>query len=116
MFTIKCTGDYKRIQKTANFSHRLASRIKIPAAEYDKIMTHRENVLLGAKNYKPESDIGSLQEGTYYLSHIDDKFRRYYSIKQAGSNPVPVLSPNLPASMKRLQSLDNQFSVNTVKP
>ena len=33
------------------------------------------------KNFKPEGSIDTLVPGTYYLSEIDDMFRRKYEIK-----------------------------------
>lgn len=33
------------------------------------------------KDYAPEGDVSKLAAGTYYLTKIDDKFRREYSIK-----------------------------------
>ena len=40
----------------------------------------------GNKNYKPTGDISLLADGTYYLTEVDDKFRRYYAIKGEDSS------------------------------
>jgi len=42
MFTIRCQPEYKQVQHLASFKHRLASRVKVPAPEYDALMHHRE--------------------------------------------------------------------------
>jgi hydroxymethylglutaryl-CoA synthase len=52
MFFVRVVGDYKHIQQTAQFKHRLANRIKLSAEEYDKWMAHRES-LFGKANYEP---------------------------------------------------------------
>ena len=35
-----------------------------------------------AKGYIPQGDISRMRKGTYYLTKIDDKFRREYAIKE----------------------------------
>jgi hydroxymethylglutaryl-CoA synthase len=34
------------------------------------------------KNYTPKGETDSILPGTYYLSHVDDMYRRTYEIKQ----------------------------------
>lgn len=34
-----------------------------------------------SKAYKPQSDVGALLPGTYYLVEVDDKYRRTYARK-----------------------------------
>lgn len=34
------------------------------------------------KDYKPKGDISTIAPGTYYLEHVDDMFKRVYSIKE----------------------------------
>ena len=41
----------------------------------------RENAHL-QKDYTPEGNIENLFPGTYYLTKVDDMFRRTYEIKQ----------------------------------
>ena len=33
------------------------------------------------KNYMPKGDVDALAKGTYYLTEVDDMFRRKYEIK-----------------------------------
>jgi hypothetical protein len=37
------------------------------------------------KNFTPEGSIDNLASGTYYLTEVDDMFRRKYEIKAWGS-------------------------------
>lgn len=53
MFMIHVKGDYKQIQKTLEFKTRLESRIKIPAAEFDRLMAYREK-MHGKCNFEPQ--------------------------------------------------------------
>jgi len=34
------------------------------------------------KGYTPQGDIATMRKGTYYLTKIDEKFRREYAIKE----------------------------------
>lgn len=56
MFMVRVKGDYKHIQKKAQFKERLASRIKLSAEEYDKWMAHRE-ATFGKNSYEPTVSI-----------------------------------------------------------
>jgi hypothetical protein len=47
-------------------------------------MTQRERNF-GKAPYTPSTPIDGLFPGTFYLTHIDEKFRRFYSIK----DPLP---------------------------
>lgn len=53
MFMIRVRGEYAQIQAASEFKTRLASRVKIPAAEFDKLMAERES-LFGKCNYEPK--------------------------------------------------------------
>ena len=53
MFVLNVVGDYKEIQEKAQFKHRLESRVKIPAEEFDRWMAHREK-MFGKGNYIPQ--------------------------------------------------------------
>lgn len=34
------------------------------------------------KNYTPTGSVEALAPGTYYLEHVDDKFRRSYVVRE----------------------------------
>ena len=44
-------------------------------------MAHREK-MFGKCNYEPMGKIDHLFPGTFYLTKVDDVFRRYYTIKE----------------------------------
>lgn len=35
----------------------------------------------GNKNYTPTGDVSQLADGTFYLTGVDDMFRRFYAVK-----------------------------------
>jgi hydroxymethylglutaryl-CoA synthase len=48
-----------------------------------KLLKLREAAHLSkGKGYIPQGDISRLRKGTYYLTKIDEKFRREYAIKE----------------------------------
>ena len=46
------------------------------------MMTKRES-LFGKKNFEASDPINHLFPGTFYLTKVDDKYRRFYEIKGA---------------------------------
>jgi len=42
----------------------------------------REALKAKGRGYIPKGDIASLRKGTYYLTKIDEKYRREYAIKE----------------------------------
>jgi len=115
MFVLRVTAGYRRIQALSDFKPRLASRVRISAQEYDEWMTLREQSF-GRANLTPKAGIEHLEQGTYYLTHIDEKYVRYYAIKGASGSALAEgsRSPSLPQASsqaaKRLEVLDRQFS------
>jgi len=55
----------------------LDARVAVSAEEFDKWMSHKETIY-GVKNYTPTGSTEHLLDGTYYLTKVDDKFRRTY--------------------------------------
>ena len=80
MFVLKVNQGYRRVQQISSFKQRLASRVKVSPAEYERWMEKRERSF-GQANIVPEGSIDHLENGTYYLTRIDEKFIRYYAIK-----------------------------------
>jgi hydroxymethylglutaryl-CoA synthase len=87
MFSLTIKGDVSKIAATLNLKERLESRTIVPAEEYSKIMELREKSHK-AKDYTPEESADVLFPGTYYLTHIDDKFRRSYNRVPIASTPI----------------------------
>mmetsp|Transcript_21181 Transcript_21181/g.15510 ORF Transcript_21181/g.15510 Transcript_21181/m.15510 type:complete len:87 (-) Transcript_21181:227-487(-) len=75
LFLIKINGDYSKIQQAAQFKERLEKRMKVPPEVYDGWMAHRERTY-GNKDFIPMGSTDHLLEGTYYLTKVDDKYRR----------------------------------------
>jgi len=81
-------------------------------------MTLRENSF-GKSGIVPTGSIDHLDDGTYYLTKIDDQFIRYYAIKDSkDSRATNVVkeqgshSPTLPKdsqAARRLHSANVQF-------
>jgi hydroxymethylglutaryl-CoA synthase len=77
MFTIKIRDDLQDMRRVIDFESRLSRRIAITPQEYDRIMQEKENrygKVLGRIKILPEM----LEDGTFYLTEVDDKMRRKY--------------------------------------
>lgn len=61
---------------------RLHARFTVDPAEFDKIMHLREETH-SLTNYVPIGSLEHLFPGTWYLQHVDEKFRRTYCQKPA---------------------------------
>ncbi|KAK6117109.1 hypothetical protein DH2020_049154 [Rehmannia glutinosa] len=68
------------IAAVMNVSEKLKSRHEYPPEKFVetmKLMEHR----YGGKDFKPNKDCSLLATGTYYLTEVDSKYRRFYSKK-----------------------------------
>jgi hydroxymethylglutaryl-CoA synthase len=99
MFSFKVRGSTKEFAEKMNIHKRLESRRVVPPEVYDevgfsqlvkirrKILTQlqmcnlREKAHL-KKSYTPTGATDTLFPGTYYLTNIDDMFRRTYAVAQ----------------------------------
>ncbi|KAI9229192.1 MAG: hydroxymethylglutaryl-coenzyme A synthase C terminal-domain-containing protein [Piptocephalis tieghemiana] len=77
MFSIRVTGNTDPIRKALDLSHRLDSRVISDPSHFDEVMRLREETHQ-LKSYSPVGSLEHLFPGTYYLEHVDDKFRRSY--------------------------------------
>lgn len=80
MFSIKVVGDVSRLAEKVDLQQRLAARAIVPPQVYEEMCHLREKAHL-QKNFKPAGSIDHLVPGTYYLTDVDDMFRRKYEIK-----------------------------------
>ena len=80
LFSLKVVGDTSEMVEKLQLHERLEARRTVAAAVYDEMCNLREKAHL-KKNYKPEGCADTLFPGTYYLSEIDEMFRRKYEIK-----------------------------------
>jgi len=82
-FSVKVVGDVSGIAKAMNLKQRLEERVKVKPEVYNELLKLREATHLSkGKGYIPQGDVSSLKKGTYYLTKIDEKFRREYAIKE----------------------------------
>ncbi|KAJ5211600.1 uncharacterized protein N7498_003246 [Penicillium cinerascens] len=80
MFSAKIVGDVSNMVEKLDLKNRLDSRTVLAPQAYDDMCKLREHAHL-KKNFKPSGNIETLQKGTYYLTEVDDMFRRKYEIK-----------------------------------
>ncbi|KAK9667598.1 3-hydroxy-3-methylglutaryl coenzyme A synthase, partial [Basidiobolus ranarum] len=80
LFSVRVVGSTEQFAKVLDIKGRLESRVAASAAEFDKAMLLREETHQ-LKNYHPIGDTSDMFPGTYYLTHVDEKFRRFYERK-----------------------------------
>ncbi|KAJ5916279.1 hypothetical protein N7504_000294 [Penicillium tannophilum] len=80
LFSAKIVGDVSTIVEKLNLKSRLEARNVLTPAAYDEMCKLREHAHL-QKNFKPSGSTETILPGTYYLTEVDDMFRRKYEIK-----------------------------------
>ncbi|ORX91964.1 hydroxymethylglutaryl-CoA synthase [Basidiobolus meristosporus CBS 931.73] len=80
LFSLRVVGSTEEMAKILDLQSRLDSRIAASPEEFDKAMSLREETHQ-LRDYRPVGDIESIYPGTYYLSYVDEKFRRFYERK-----------------------------------
>ncbi|BBN09784.1 hydroxymethylglutaryl-CoA synthase [Marchantia polymorpha subsp. ruderalis] len=68
------------IAEALDITSKLESRIEVTPEKFGKAM-HLGETRYGANDYIPTSSIKELRAGTFYLTKVDDKYRRFYSRK-----------------------------------
>ncbi|KAJ5439819.1 Hydroxymethylglutaryl-CoA synthase [Penicillium daleae] len=81
MFSAKIVGDVSEMVEKLDLKNRLESRTVLAPQAYDDMCQLREHAHL-KKNFKPTGGVETLQKGVYYLTEVDDMFRRQYAIKE----------------------------------
>ncbi|CCH45385.1 Hydroxymethylglutaryl-CoA synthase, cytoplasmic [Wickerhamomyces ciferrii] len=81
LFSAVVKGDISHIVKNLNFDQVLSSRKFATPEEYEAALSLREAAHL-KKDFKPTGSIETLLPGTYYLTEVNDRFHRKYSIKE----------------------------------
>lgn len=77
-FAFKVVGSTEKMSEKLNLIKRLADMKVVPPTEYVEAMNLRE-ANHNAVNYTPSGSLDNLWPGTYYLEHIDAKYRRKYT-------------------------------------
>jgi hydroxymethylglutaryl-CoA synthase len=80
-FSLRVRGDTSEMAKKLDVKNRLAARTVVQPEIYDEMCALREKAHL-KNNYIPTGDPNTLFPGTYYLTQVDEMFRRKYEIKQ----------------------------------
>ncbi|RQM06117.1 hypothetical protein DH86_00003374 [Scytalidium sp. 3C] len=80
MFSLKVTGSTTAIKEILNLEERLAARRVVPPQTYDDMCELRKKAHL-QKGYTPSGSIDGIVKGVYYLTEVDNMFRRKYEIK-----------------------------------
>ncbi|EMC92718.1 hypothetical protein BAUCODRAFT_114572 [Baudoinia panamericana UAMH 10762] len=81
MFSLRIKGSTDEIREKVDLHKRLESRRTVPPEVYDEMCNLRERAHL-KKNFTPVGSVETIFPGTYYLTGIDDMFRRSYAVKQ----------------------------------
>jgi hydroxymethylglutaryl-CoA synthase len=81
LFSLKVRGSTEELSKKLDLHTRLDARRTVAPEVYDEMCNLRERAHL-KKDYKPQGSTETLLPGTYYLTNVDDMFRRAYEVKQ----------------------------------
>lgn len=98
LFSIKVQGSTEAMQKVLNIKERLAARNTVAPEVYDSVgymnqflrfkladscaqMCELRKKAHLQKSYTPTGDASTIAKGVYYLTSVDDMFRRKYEIK-----------------------------------
>lgn len=68
------------LSQVQSVKERLAQRLEVEPENFVKILKHCEETH-HLPDYSPTSSQDALWPGTYYLTNVDDKFRRTYARK-----------------------------------
>lgn len=80
LFSVKVVGDISNITAKLDIANKLQNRTQRTPEEYLSAIELREAIHLKS-DYEPKGSIDTLAKGTYYLTKIDDKYKRYYEVK-----------------------------------
>lgn len=80
-YSLVIKDDISEIVKKLDLKNKLDNRAFVTPAEYEAAIGLREKAHL-KHSFAPTGSIESIPAGTYYLTNIDDKFRREYAVKE----------------------------------
>ncbi|KZF19762.1 hydroxymethylglutaryl-CoA synthase [Xylona heveae TC161] len=79
-FSLRVVGSTEAFQQKLDLHARLDARRTVAPEVYDQMCSLREKAHL-QKNYVPQGSTEHIVKNTYYLTEVDDMFRRKYAIK-----------------------------------
>ncbi|KAF2135618.1 uncharacterized protein K452DRAFT_303411 [Aplosporella prunicola CBS 121167] len=80
MLSMRVKGSTKELQEKLDLHKRLEERRVVAPEVYDEMCNMRERAHL-QKSFEPKGSVDTIIPGTYYLTEIDDMFRRKYNVK-----------------------------------
>ena len=80
-FSLRVNGDVSELAGKLDLEKRLEARQTVEPKVYDESCDLREAAHL-QKGYEPKGEVDNLSIGTYYLTKVDDMFRRSYEVKK----------------------------------
>ena len=78
--SFRVNGSVEKIAKVLDVPARLAGRRAVEPATYDQMCDLRKQAHL-QKDYTPKGEVSTIAPGAYYLTKVDDMFKREYSVK-----------------------------------
>lgn len=81
LFSLKVRGSTEELRKNLDLQARLDARRVVAPEVYDEMCNLREKAHL-QKEYQPKGGVDTLLPNTYYLTNVDDMFRREYEVKK----------------------------------
>ncbi|KAI9762701.1 MAG: 3-hydroxy-3-methylglutaryl coenzyme A synthase [Geoglossum simile] len=80
LFSLKIAGSTTEMRDKLDVHARLSARRTVAPQIYDNMCVMREKAHL-QKDYKPQGGVDTIINGTYYLTGVDEMFKRHYEIK-----------------------------------
>ncbi|KAI9726175.1 MAG: 3-hydroxy-3-methylglutaryl coenzyme A synthase [Chrysothrix sp. TS-e1954] len=81
LFSLRVRGSTEEIKQKVSLQAGLDGRRVVEPQEYDDMCNMREKAHL-KNDYSPVGKTDTIAKGAYYLTHVDDMFRRSYAIKE----------------------------------
>ncbi|KAK7403027.1 3-hydroxy-3-methylglutaryl coenzyme A synthase [Neonectria punicea] len=78
--SFRINGSVERISSVLDIPARLEARRAVTPETYDKMCDLRKQAHL-QKNYVPQGEVSTIIPGTYYLTKVDDMFKREYAVQ-----------------------------------
>lgn len=87
MFSLIVVGDVRGLTRPIEeYKHWLLKREKLTASEFETVLKERERLYL-ANSWRPVTSASIMRPGTWCLSHVDEKYRRYYTRRHCHPHP-----------------------------
>ncbi|KAK4620040.1 Hydroxymethylglutaryl-CoA synthase [Fulvia fulva] len=80
MFSLKVRGSTETLKQKVDLQARLDARKVVAPEVYDQMCNLREKAHL-KNNYTAQGNVEDIRPGVYYLTEVDDMFRRAYRVK-----------------------------------